>query len=417
MTSVFDVFVVGGVPSATYNPRDARRLARDLENIARGRHTLGAVHGPTKCGKSVLIAKTLPDAVKLEGVSLKNVDSLWWELASRLGISAEERSSFEYRETGSSETSGGLNAGVADLTHSGSDAVETTRGRQWSAPKSVPQRVIERLQETNGVVVIDDFHHAREDVRREIVRVLKGMLFDGVPIILASVSHHAYDAAIAEPEMEGRLEIIAVPTWDVDELATIGREGFAALNVEVDERVLSRLADEALGSPQLMQLFCLNFCLSHDIREEQDQPSSLPEPEWPALFGDIARRSPAVSRLTPIKLGPKERGHQRDRMKTRDGAEVDIYGAILLAVSTCGPTAAIPYRDLKAAINNVLAEGSPNATQIKNTLSQQSAIAESLVEGRDFVDPVIHWDGDTLFVVDPFFSFFVRWGDLGVERA
>lgn len=408
--------MVGGVPSATYNPRESRRLVRDLQNIAEGRHTLGAVHGPTKCGKSVTIAKTIERAVKLDGVNLKTVDGLWWELASKLGISADERSSFQFTESAAGTMTGGVGVSETRLGVEENQGEQITRGREWSAPKSVPERVTARLKELGAVVVIDDFHHAPGVVRHGVVRVLKGMLFEGIPVVLASVSHHAYDAVLAEPEMEGRVEIIEVPTWDVDELMAIGREGFFALKVEVSEEVLRRLAQEALGSPQLMQLFCREFCLANDVREDQDELRAIGDPVWSELFGEIARRSSAVSRLTPIKLGPKERGHPRERMTTKDCAEVDIYGAILLAVSRCGPVTAIPYRDLKDALTAVLDVGNPNATQIKNTLTHQSAIAEQLVAEREFVDPVIHWDGDTLHIVDPFFSFFVRWGDLGVER-
>jgi hypothetical protein len=74
-----------------------------------------------------------------------------------------------------------------------------------------------------------------------------------------------------------------------------------------------------------MQLFCRELCLADDIREDQEEYRVLDEPEWHALFGEIARRSPAVSRLNPIKLGPKERGHPRERMTTKTGEEVDIY--------------------------------------------------------------------------------------------
>jgi hypothetical protein len=418
MTSVFEVFVVGGVPTTTYNPRANRRLAVDLRNIAAGRHTLGAVHGTTKCGKSVLIEKTLPSAIRIEGRTLTTVSALWYELASKLRINVDEQSTFTFTETAGSRTSGEVNVVLASGGAEGSESTETQRGRSWGNSQSLPDRVMQQLLDERAVVVIDDFHHALPDVRRDIARTLKSVLFPGVPVILASVSHRAYDAVVAEPEMEGRIAVIEVPMWDADELAAIGQEGFLALNVSVPPGVLARLADEALGSPQLMQLFCLELCLSYDVREVQDSYIELPEPEWSELFGDIARRSPAVIRLRPILLGPKERGHERNRMTTKDGHEIDIYGANLLAIRACGPVSSIPYRELREAMGGVLEEGNAYASQIKNALAHQSEIAASLVDGREFVDPAIHWDpdNDVLYVVDPFFSFYVRWGDFTVAR-
>jgi hypothetical protein len=416
VASVFDIFVVGGVPTATYNPRADRRLAADLENIAKGRHTLGALHGPTKCGKSVLIVRTLPEATRIDGGDLQNVDSFWFQLASKLGLPADERSSFEYTE--STEGSLGIEVGIAPVkvNAGASTGGVIKRGREWGS-KSLPDRVVEALRERTGTVVIDDFHHAPDAVRHDIVRVLKKVLFEGVPVVLASVSHRAFDSVLAEPEMDGRVDMIEVPEWGVDELAAIGLEGFSALNVQVAPKVVNRLAEEALGSPQLMQLFCRELCLLHGITDEGDgTPVRIDDVDWQAFFAGIARKSPSVSRLNPIKFGPKERGHQRERMIANSGNEVDIYGTILLAVAQCGPVRSIAYRDLKVAIGEVLSEGNPDATQIKNTLSQQSKIAAGLVEAHEFVDPVIYWDGDVLHVIDPFFSFYVRWGDLQVSR-
>jgi hypothetical protein len=180
--------------------------------------------------------------------NLKTVDGLWSELASKLGISADLRSTFEYKEKSGGKVSGGVGVSATRVEGESIEGEEITRSREWSIAESVPDRVTAHLREIGAVVVIDDFHHAPQPVRDGGVRVLKGLLFEGIPIVLASVSHHAYDAVVAEPEMEGRVEIIEVPTWDTEELIEIGRDGFKALNVGVEEPVLTRLAEEALGS-------------------------------------------------------------------------------------------------------------------------------------------------------------------------
>jgi len=417
---MYEVFVVGGVPSRTYNPRDSRRLVADLENIERSRHTLGALHGPTKCGKSVLLAKSVRSAITIDGGALDSADALWRELASRLDVPVGARSSFAYREQSGSTSTGDVGVPlVAHGSHAGSEGTEILRSREWDSAESLEANVRKTLVREELAIAIDDFHHAQFSARRALTHVFKSLLFEGVPVILASVSHRAYDTVLAEPEMGGRVELIEVPAWDVDELRQIGVDGFSALNVVTSDQVLDRLAAEALGSPQLMQLFCRELCRDAGVLAASERSVEIHEPDWPDFFAAIARKSTAVNSLTPIKLGPKERGHARQRMRTVDDEEVDIYGAILKAIARCGPRSEIHYRDLRSAIGDVVVDANPNAGQIKNTLEHQSGIAARLVEQHEFAEPVIYWQSgrETLHIIDPFFSFFVRWGDMKLDRG
>jgi hypothetical protein len=59
-------------------------------------------------------------------------------------------------------------------------------------------------------VVIDDFHYIDGATQLSIVRFLKSLVFEGLPVIFVSVPHRAYDAVKVETEMTGRLKVLEV---------------------------------------------------------------------------------------------------------------------------------------------------------------------------------------------------------------
>lgn len=53
----------------------------------------------------------------------------------------------------------------------------------------------------------------------------------------------------------------------------IANKGFHKLNIDIEEETKEKLAKEAAGSPQLMQMLCLQVCFEKEIEETQDSPS------------------------------------------------------------------------------------------------------------------------------------------------
>ena len=86
--------------------------------------------------------------------------------------------------------------------------VDTIGGQVTETSKkvrSLPLAVRAELKKLSVPLVIDDFHYIEGGVQLELVRNLKDLIFDGLPVILASVPHRAYDAVRVEREMTGRV--------------------------------------------------------------------------------------------------------------------------------------------------------------------------------------------------------------------
>jgi hypothetical protein len=117
----------------------------------------------------------------------------------------------------------------------------------------------------NIILIIDDFHYLTPENRTTFLRNVKGAVFNGLKVLLLSVTHRDFDALKAESELTGRFVSITVPEWTHDELSQIPKLGFAALSVRVPAQLLQTLAIEAQDSPFLMQKFCWEICFDNDI--------------------------------------------------------------------------------------------------------------------------------------------------------
>lgn len=100
-----DVFVPGGFPRHTYNPRVGLRLEQRLAEVRENLCKLVTVTGQTKSGKTVLTRKVLPqeDAIWIDGGTVSSEEEFWQLILQRLSLFQgleEERSSSRTSEIG-----------------------------------------------------------------------------------------------------------------------------------------------------------------------------------------------------------------------------------------------------------------------------------------------------------------------------
>ena len=244
---VGQVFVAGGLPTLTYVPRDEHGLEQKVADYIDERYRILSVSGPTKTGKTVLLKKALKDtdAIWISGGTISDIGDFWDIVADglHLPIKIEEGQSF-----------------VGSSTE-----IRAARNRSASAAARGA------LRSDLPPLVIDDFHYISSDVQLQIVRGLKDLVFEGLPVIVISVPHRAYNVVRVEKEMTGRVEQVEVGFWSNDVLTAIAHQGFSALNISDKRgRIARRLAGESFSSPHLMQDFCLQVCKVNGIRENAE---------------------------------------------------------------------------------------------------------------------------------------------------
>jgi len=279
-------------------------------------------------------------------------------------------------------------------------------GRKFSLTKSPRAASLAELRRTRAPLIIDDFHYLDRKLQGSVVRALKPLIFDGLPIVCIAIPHRRYDAVKVEREMTGRLEQIEVSAWSLHELAEIAHVGFPLLNIRLQHSVIDVLAAESYGSPHLMQEFCQRLAERHGVEQTFDRPlevASIPH----ALFENIASSIGKVI-FDKLKKGPRQRSDRKKRTLARGGT-VDTYEAVLMALSRLSPgLERVDYEQLRGAVRELLvSEDVPQAHEISRVLEKMSAIASS----DEASTPVLDWDKDDrqLHITDPFFAFVLKW--------
>ncbi|WP_156750684.1 hypothetical protein [Mycobacterium sp. 852013-50091_SCH5140682] len=409
---VRQVFVPGGRPTITYVPRGDLRLETEVIDYLESRHKILSVSGPTKTGKTVLLRSQVNDdfePIWLSGGAITTVEDFWSTIADELELPTEFGMDGGLSHTQSGKISGELSGGF--IKGGGDKGSSVTRDRKMTERTTVsPKRASrKKLQEDpNRVIVVDDFHYVPSDVQVEIVRGMKDLVFDGVGLIVAAVPHRAYDVVKVEKEMTGRVAQLEVGFWSEDDLKKIAKRGFAALNLVVNDALVTRLVHEAFQSPHLMQEFCRQLCADNAITETSDAPVGIGEPDWDAFFKRLA---PGASKAAfdLLARGPRQRSDRKVR-HLREGQETDIYGAVLRAIAYTGPLTELTYEQLRAALRAVLAASDepPQKHEVTRVLDEMTRIAREQIDG----EPVVDYDGElaTLYISDPYFAYWLRWG-------
>jgi len=407
------VFVPGGLPTVTYNPRSELKLEQRVRDYLDERHRILSVSGPTKTGKTVLLRSILRDAIWLSGGSITSAEDFWTTVADKLCLYTEVVSERSSEEADKREWSGEARLKIPFAEGKGGRTAgsSTTAGASRRLGRSRPASAVvrEALDGSLYSLVIDDFHYVLPEVQLQLVRGLKDLVFDGLAVVVAAVPHRAYDVMRVEKEMTGRVEQLEVGFWSPNDLQDIARHGFRGLNViDTDERLGARLATESFSSPHLMQEFCLDLCKRNEIRTQQEVRRELKPPEdWGSFFRSRAS-SASKTAFDLLTRGPRQRSDRIVR-RLKNGKNSDIYGAVLAAIAETGPLTDLTYEQLRGSLRDVLSSDVPQRHEVTRVLEEMAKIAKEQIEG----EPVVDFDADLgkLFISDPYFAYYLRWGE------
>jgi hypothetical protein len=393
------VFVAGGQPSITYVEREQLHIERNLARALASPNQIVSLAGPTKCGKAVLCRRILGtrEYVWIDGGQIKDAEKVWersaYELNYPISISKSLRD-----ETGGKA---GVSALFATAGGSRLSIREASRTYQIDSMATTIRHLIE-----HGIVlVVDDFHYLPEEARLQFLRNIKGAVFNGLKVLLLSVTHRAFDPIKSETELTGRFTAITVPEWSIDDLKKIPEKGFLALNVSSGDKFITLLAEEAQESPFLMQKFCWEICFDKEVFEPSPTPVKVGESyALKELYTRIAVDSglPIYQKLV---AGPQAR-KQRLKRPLRGGTEADVYEATLLAIAETGPKSALTYDEIRSKLNTILADKVPQKHEVTSALKHLSRIS-----GEGDGEKGLDWDESkrALHITDPYLRFYLRW--------
>jgi hypothetical protein len=222
-----DIFVPGGFPQHTYNPRDERNLEARLSEVKHNLCKLVTVTGHTKSGKTVLSKRIFPaaESVWIDGGAAATEDDFWQIIIAQLGAfqtaSSQSSTAITGKVGGKAAGETGVffaKAAIEGIAEIGGTKTDTTIGGNSFGPRVA---ALAALRKANRPLVVDDFHYIPREIQGGIIRALKPLIFEGLPVVIIAIPHRRYDALKVEREMTGRLMQIEIQPWSQNELISL----------------------------------------------------------------------------------------------------------------------------------------------------------------------------------------------------
>ena len=408
------VFTPNDFPRLTYVNRAASPpLENRLQQALATPKEVISISGPSKSGKSVLIERVVgqDNLITVSGSEITATTSLWDRVLDWMGAPSTESTSSE-RSVMSGKNSALTGVAGVPLVASGSLAAGTQSSDTDKKATSVTHnrggliQVQREIADSSYCVLVDDFHYIPRDLQVDIGRQIKTAAERGIRVIAASVPHRSDDVVRSNAELRGRTQNIDTEFWTEVELLKIGHLGFRILNMVIDEDLLRILAQNACGSPQLMQRICLNICthlnVSHGYAATRYVANH--EVKLREVLAITSTSADYKTLLATMHHGPKTRGMERNKYNFVDGSRGDVYRCILLAIQQDPPRMAFPYDVLMDRVKEVCIGDAPAGRGVTEACSQISAFAAA--------DRTVEFDTDadveTFYISDPYWLFYLR---------
>lgn len=413
------VFVSGGPPTVSYVSRKALESA--LLCIINTNRII-SVTGQTKSGKTVLTSsffkKLNPITVSCGDLTIRSTEDFWKTLHSLCRTPVSSESSIK---TNTVEAKAGINLswkGVVQASGSGDiNQQNVTKETVSPTPEDYKASVLAHLRKNmpKGYLIIDDFHYLEEKIKSDIVHGFKSLIFDGFNLVLVAIPHRDDDVVHLSKEMIGRLEKVRVNQWSVEELKEIAIKGFSRYNIEISDEALSNMADEAYGTPHLMQDFCLKLSIRKIIDNSFAKGTIIypSKKELHTIYHQVAE-SIGTPILSQISQGGREGRRKKYRLK--NGQQGDVYDLTIMALCNMeNDKTKISFARIYEGVKNQVSEMPPNQSQITNVLKRFANVATA----DNAANPIFDYDekNHCIYISNPFLLFFLKWGNFGKERS
>lgn len=383
------VFKPGAFPEYTYVSRNYVNTGISyelrLKQALRTAGCLTSIIGLSKMGKTILCEQVigLDNIVEISGADFNENVDFWAIIAAKVGLPY-----------------------MGEITTERSAARGNNKESDSKSEKYVlsKDKVIQYYIENEKVLVIDDFHYASPEMQMKMAQQLKDAIRRELKVVVVSLPHRADDAIRQNADLSGRLSLINIETWKGEDLKKIALKGFEKLNIKIENFIAEKLAVECLTSPQLMQYICLSICTLLEDAEEQEINDDILQKAY--RFTTVNFNYADV--VSVMSKGPNPRGQQRKHYQTIDGKELDLYGLIVESLAKNPPMMEIDFDTFYNRIIRLIktADTKLDKQTVKNHLNN----LQGILEGKEEIYRAIEWKDGTIYVLDPLFLFYLRWG-------
>lgn len=242
------------------------------------RNTHIALKGESKCGKSWLRQKNIPNALVVQcrlgrGAIDIYIDALS-QLEVRFIVSDKTTGKVEGRVEAKGTVGEGLIAKVFGLTGSltagGTASHSSEKAKELVGHDINDLRYVAALiRESGRRLVVEDFHYLSVDERQKLAFDLKALWDYGLYAIIIGVWSQSNMLIYLNPDLSGRIEEVSV-YWSNDDLKRILNQGGAALGIKFEENFEEACANLSYGNAGILQALTLKSLDALGITEEVD---------------------------------------------------------------------------------------------------------------------------------------------------
>lgn len=384
------IFKPGAFPEYTYVSRNYENTGISyelrLKQALRTAGCLTSIIGPSKMGKIILCEQVigLDNIVEVSGADFNENTDFWAIIAAKVGLPYMGEITTERAST------------------EGKSEERDSKSEKYILSKD---KIIRYYIENNKILVIDDFHYASAEMQMKMAQQLKDAIRRELKVVVVSLPHRADDAIRQNADLSGRLSLINIETWKEEDLKKIAIKGFDKLEIKITDNIAEKLAVECLTSPQLMQYICLSICTLLEDEKKQEVNDEILEKAY--RFTTINFNYADV--VSVLIKGPNPRGQQRKLYRTVDGKELDLYGIIVESLAKNPPMTELDFESFYNRIFNVIEENDRLKLE-KQTVRNHLNHLQELLEGKEEIYRAIEWKDGKVYVLDPLFLFYLRWG-------
>ena len=385
-----NIFKPGAFPEYTYVSRNYENTGISyelrLKQALRTAGCLTSIIGPSKMGKTILCEQVigLDNIVEVSGADFNENTDFWAIIAAKVGLPYMGEITTERAST------------------EGKSEERDSKSEKYILSKD---KIIRYYIENNKILVIDDFHYASTEMQMKMAQQLKDAIRRELKVVVVSLPHRADVAIRQNADLSGRLSLINIETWKEEDLKKIAIKGFDKLEIKITDNIAEKLAVECLTSPQLMQYICLSICTLLEDEKKLEVNDEILEKAY--RFTTINFNYADV--VSVLIKGPNPRGQQRKLYRTVDGKELDLYGIIVESLAKNPPMTELDFESFYNRIFNVIEENDRLKLE-KQTVRNHLNHLQELLEGKEEIYRAIEWKDGKVYVLDPLFLFYLRWG-------
>lgn len=246
-----------------------------------------ALRGESKCGKSWLRQRNIPNALTVQCRLDRGAHDLYIDALSQLGIKLVLDDTISGKITGHLKAEAGLGEGllakVIGATASVKAGLEGEGGketREKPAGHDVTDLrfVAELIAASGRRLVIEDFHYLSVNERKKIAFDLKALWDYGVFVVIIGVWSQSNMLIYLNPDLSGRVDEIPI-YWSSDDLKRVLNKGGDALNLEFTEELSDSAVIDCYGNVGILQALTLKTLDVLGIQKTCDEKRIVSEGE------------------------------------------------------------------------------------------------------------------------------------------